>query len=128
MARKKCKGTELAVFKGREARLNRAIFQNLSLKGQQTVYDIHKNLRALKVFKRLHYGNVNKRVRALEQSGYVKAVSKQTTKAGFVSTTYELESKAYLAMLLQSVSLEQILNRIEDTSALEISAIIAGLL
>jgi hypothetical protein len=32
----------LSVFKGREARLNKAIFHILAQKGLQTIYDIHK--------------------------------------------------------------------------------------
>ena len=116
------------MFKGREARLNRAIFQSLALKGPQTVYDLHKNLRVKKGLKLVHYGNVNKRVRALEELRYVKAACRQNTKAGFTSTIYELGSKAYLAMLLDSISPELLLNRVDEFSALEISAFIVGLL
>jgi DNA-binding MarR family transcriptional regulator len=127
MARKKCKGTELSVFKGREARLNRAIFQSLAFKGPQTIYNIHKNARTFRELRNIHYGNVNKRVRALEQTGYVKIVKVQSTKAGFEATVYELSAKAYLALMLDSISLENLLNRIDDDSATEILAAIAGL-
>ena len=120
-------GTGLSVFKGREARLNRAIFQTLAQKGPQTIYDIHKKIKAQRGMKRTYYGNVNKRVRALEQTGYLKPAKIQNTKAGFEATVYELTAKAYLGLMLDSISLENLLNRIDEDSATEILAAIAGL-
>ena len=127
MARKKTKGTELSVFKGREAKLNRAIFQELSINGPQNIYNLHKNLRKIRGLKQVHYGNVNKRARALEQTGYLKASKIETTKAGFEAASYELTTKAYLALMLDSTSLENLLSQIDEDSATEILAAIAGL-
>ena len=84
------KNTRLSVFKGREAKLNRAIFQVLALKDAQTIYDIHKHVRTFRGLKHTYYSNVNKRVRALQQKGYVKEVNIKSTKAGFEATEYEL--------------------------------------
>jgi hypothetical protein len=123
----KPKNTRLSVFKGREARLNRAIFQSLALKGAQTIYDIHRHVKTFRGMKYTYYGNVNKRVRALQQLGYVKEVNIKSTKAGFEATEYELTTRTYLALMLDSISLEDILNQIEDGVALEILAAIAGL-
>jgi len=110
------------VFKGREARLNRAIFQSLALKGAQTIYDIHKNVRTLRRLKYTYYGNVNKRVRALQQLGYVKEVRVKSTKAGFEATEYELTTRTYLALMLDSINPEDLLNRMDDDAALDILA------
>jgi DNA-binding PadR family transcriptional regulator len=126
MARKKGKGTELSVFKGREAKLNRAIFQELALEGPQNIYTLHKNLRKIRGFKQVHYGNVNKRTRALEQTGYLKTAKIENTKAGFEAAVYELTARTYLALMLDSISLENLLNRIDEDSATEILATIAG--
>jgi hypothetical protein len=71
LARKKSKGTELSVFKGREAKLNRAILEILIRKDCKTIYDIHKQVRLGKDLKGTYYGKVNKRVKALEQTGYL---------------------------------------------------------
>jgi hypothetical protein len=68
----KSKHIHLSFFKGREARLNRAVFQSLALKVAQTIYDIHRHVRTFRGLKYTYYGNVNKRVRALLQLGYVK--------------------------------------------------------
>jgi hypothetical protein len=112
----------ISVFKGREAKLNRAIFQALALKGPQTIYDIHKRLRTMRGLRCTHYGNVNKRVRALQQLGYVKEVNIKSTKAGFEATEYELTARAYLALMLASIKPEDLLNRIDEDAALEILA------
>jgi DNA-binding Lrp family transcriptional regulator len=116
------KGPELSVFKGREAKLNRAIFQALALKGPQTIYNIHKQVRAYRGLKYTEYASVNKRVRSLEQSGYIKRTGARKTKAGFEAPIYELASKAYLATVLASINLEEMLRRIDEISSDEILA------
>ena len=123
----KPKNTRLSVFKGREAKLNRAIFQALALKGAQTIYDIHKQVRTFRGLKYTYYGNVNKRVRALQQQGYVKEANIKSTKAGFEATEYELTTRAYLALMLDSTNLEYLLNRMDEDVASEILAAIATL-
>ena len=123
----KPKNTRLSVFKGREARLNRAIFQTLALKGGQTIYDIHKHVRTFRGLKYTYYGNVNKRVRALQQLGYVKESNIKSTKAGFEATDYELTTRTYLAIMLDSINLEDLINRIDEDAASEILAAIATL-
>jgi hypothetical protein len=123
----KPKNTKLSVFKGREARLNRAIFQSLALKGAQTIYDIHKHVKTFRGMKYTYYGNVNKRVRALLQLGYVKEVNIKSTKAGFEATEYELTPRTYLALFLDSISIEDLLNRMDEDVTSEILAAIATL-
>jgi Trm5-related predicted tRNA methylase len=123
----KPKNTKLSVFKGREARLNRAIFQSLALKGAQTIYDIHKHVKTFRGLKYTYYGNVNKRVRALQKLGYVKEVNIKSTKAGFEATEYELTTRTYLALMLDSTNLEDMLNRMDEDIALEILAAMSTL-
>ena len=72
---------KLSVFKGREARLNRTVFQNLALRGPQTIYDIHKQVRTLRGFRLTRYASVNKRVKALEATGYVRRIGAKKTKS-----------------------------------------------
>jgi hypothetical protein len=75
-----------------------------------------------------HYGNVNKRVRDLQYLGYVKEARVKSTKAGFEATEYELTTRAYLALLLDSINLEDVLNRMDEDLASEILAAIATLI
>jgi hypothetical protein len=123
----KPKNTRLSVFKGREARLNRAIFQSLALKGAQTIYDIHKNVRKFRRMKCTHYGNVNKRVRALQQLRYIKEVNVKSTKAGFQATEYELTTKTYLALMLDSINVEDLFSHMDEDIASDILAAIVSL-
>jgi len=120
----KPKNTRLSVFKGREARLNRAIFQSLALKGVQTIYDIHKHVRTFRGLRYTYYGNVNKRVRALQNTEYVKEARVKSTKAGFEATEYELTAKAYLALALDSISLDELLGRMDEDVALGFLAVL----
>jgi hypothetical protein len=70
---------------------------------------------------------VNKRVRALQQLGYLKEANIKSTKAGFEAIEYELTTRTYLALLLDSVSIEDLLNRMDEDVASEILALMATL-
>jgi hypothetical protein len=65
---------------------------------------------------------VNKRVRFLEKSGYVRRIGVRKTKAGFEAPIYELTVKSYLAILLNSISLEELLSRLDETGVNEFLA------
>lgn len=125
MARREGKSGRISVFKGREAKLNRAIFHILALKSQLTIYDIHKEVRARRGFRRIRYASVNKRVRSLEESSLIKKVGAKKTKAGFKASIYELTARAYLAILLNSISLEELLTLVDEATA---SAIIGEIM
>jgi len=124
VAKGKAKSGKLSVFKGREARLNRAIFHTLALKSPQTIYDIHREIKTQRGLRQTRYANVNKRVRALEESGYIKNVGIKKTKAGFKASIYELPPRAYLAMLLNFVNLDDLLTTVDEATALAILAAI----
>jgi len=125
--RRKRKTGRISVFKGREARLNRAIFQVLALKGPHTIYDIHKTVKTRKRLRHARYATVNKRVRSLQESGFIKKIGVKKTKAGFKASTYELAARAYLALLLNSISLEDLFARVNETSASTILGILIGI-
>jgi len=121
------KDSELSVFKGREAKLNRVIFQILKLKGPQTIYDMHKQIKRCRGLKHTYYPNVNKRMRTLEQTGYLKMVTIQCSKAGGEKAIYELTARAYLALKLDPTTMEELLSKMSEEVASEILAAIAGL-
>ena len=114
MPKGKDKSGRLSVFKGREARLNRAIFHTLTLKGPQTIYGIYKEARKQRGLRYTRYASVNKRVRLLEQSGYVMKTDVKKTKSGFLSSVYEITAKAYLVIVLNSIDLDDLLMRIDS--------------
>lgn len=121
MARKKSKGTELSVFKGRESRLNRAIIQALAAKEPQTTRELRKRITQTRGMKHTRYSTVNKRVRRLEQSGYLRKTVVQE-RVGGIANFYEICPKAYLATFLNFTSIEDLLDRVSDDVALAILA------
>ena len=114
MTRREGRSGRISVFKGREAKLNRAIFHILALKGPLTIYDIHKEVKAQRDLRHTRYASVNKRVRSLEESGYIKEKGAKKTQAGFKASIYELTIRAYLAILLNSISLNEIVIRADE--------------
>ena len=123
--RRKNKTGRISVFKGREAKLNHVIFQILALKGPLTIYDIHKEVKARRGLRRTRYATVNKRVRSLEELRYVKRIGVKKTKAGFKAYIYELTARAYLAILLNSINLNELVMRADEATA---SAILAAVI
>jgi len=117
VARLKGKGGRISVFKGREAKLNYTLFHILALKGPQTIYDIHKEVKTQRKLKHVRYATVNKRLRALEKSGYLKKTGLKKTKAGFKASIYELTTRAYLVILLNSINLDELVMRPEEATA-----------
>ena len=62
------------MFRGREARLNRAILLTLTGKIAQTIWDITKQMTKTRGFKNTRYHNVNTRVKALENLALIRKV------------------------------------------------------
>jgi len=86
-------------------------------------------LRSLRVWRKAKRSaaRVCTNTRILQHLGYVKEVSVKSTKAGFEATEYELTPRAYVALLLDSVNFEDLLNRTDEDIASEILAAIATL-
>jgi hypothetical protein len=124
MARKKSQGTKIAVFKDKEAKLNRAIFQILFEKGALIKYDAHKLVTNQKDFKRTRYGTIKKRIRILEETGYLKRAGVRKTQPGSEGILYEITFKAYAAMKLDITSFEDLFNRMDEETALELLALL----
>ena len=118
MAKGKRKSGRISVFKGREARLNFAVFHVLSLKGPQTIYDIHKEVKTQRGLKHTKYTNVNRRVRILEESGYLEKVGTTKTQAGFQATLYQITARAYLAFLLNQINLDNFIATADEATVI----------
>lgn len=101
----------IAVFKGRDARLNKAIFWILAQQGPLTIYDVWRKLRTRRDFTYIPYNTVNRRVRALEEHGYVEKSGERKTKTGFAAKLYQLTTRAYLAMLLNRINLDDFVEK-----------------
>jgi len=104
----------VSVFTGRDARLNKAIFWILAQQGSLTIYDIWRKLRAQSDFTYIPYNTVNRRVRALEEHGYVEKSGERETKTGFVAKLYQLTARVYLAALLNRTDLDDFIEKASD--------------
>ena len=102
MAPKKCKGTKLKVFSGREAKLNLLIFLILSPENKLLAsYDIYREVHATKGFRRRGKQNVDRRVKALFKQGWLETEGIRDTKPHFLSPLYKLSEKARAALELR---------------------------
>lgn len=124
MARRKRKSGKLQVFKGREAKLNHAILQALAQKSPQIIYDVTKVIRKQKGFRRTKYTNVNRRVKALEQQGYLEKAGSRNTQAGSQGMLYQLTTRAHVALFLNQVNPDTFIKEAdEDTLMAELAAL-----
>jgi DNA-binding PadR family transcriptional regulator len=117
----------ISIFKGREARLNKAIFLILARQGPLTIYEVWQKLRGQKDFAYIRYHIVNRRVRALEESGYIEKSGERRTKTGFAAKLYQLTARAYLALLLERINLDEFIEKAPyDSIVTAISAVISA--
>ena len=122
MARKKVNGNDLSVFKGREARLNRVILGALSKKDSQTTYEIYKQIRKLRGFRRVRYTSIRRRVIAVERANLIKVVDMVKTRQGLQAPVYGLTGKAYLTLVFGFLTLEDAIDSLDDASAFAVLA------
>jgi DNA-binding PadR family transcriptional regulator len=128
MVRKKTKGTELSVFKGREAKLNRAIFNTLTTKSPLLAYDIAKEIQRLRGLKRTRYTNVNRRIKALEKDGFIQIAGSRKTQAGSQGNLYQPTPRAYVALFLNQINFDLLLSEAnEDTLTAALGFLILSL-
>jgi hypothetical protein len=72
VTRKRAKGTELKVFSGREAALNFVIFLVLCPEGKLLAsYDVFREVRAIKGFRRKGRQNIDRRLKALSKQRWI---------------------------------------------------------
>ncbi|MBS7615539.1 hypothetical protein KEJ18_07435 [Candidatus Bathyarchaeota archaeon] len=64
--------SRLSVSKGREARLNRTVLLILGQEGPLSIRQVYKKAREHKELSQVRYRVVNRRMKALEQQGYIE--------------------------------------------------------
>jgi DNA-binding PadR family transcriptional regulator len=110
----------IAVFKGRDARLNKAIFWILAQQSPLTIYDMWRKLRTRRDFTYIPYNTVNRRVRALEEHGFVEKSGERKTKTGFVSVLYQLTPRVYLAIVLDRLDIDDFIEKAPEAMTLTV--------
>ena len=112
---KKSRGTALKVTRGKAARANLAIFSTLARENSLTVKQLQKRVSKYKGLDETYYASLTKRLHCLEDTAYVKKT--KSTKEGIEAQTYDLRIKAYLAMLLNENSMQDIIDQATDKQA-----------
>ena len=107
MERRKDSIGRISVFKGREAKLNRAIFHILALKGPHTVYALLGEVRRQRGLTKTRDGVLRRRVEALEKQDYLMKVGTAKTRWGYDTPLYDLTPRAELAMALSKTDLDR---------------------
>lgn len=125
MATNKKRDLQISVFKGRENKLNRAIFQILVGKDPKTIWEITKQVKILKGLKRTRYHNINSRVKALEADCFLRRVGEKETKTGGKSALFETTEKAVFALLLDSISIDKLIKELDEVATLSLISQIA---
>ena len=114
---------KISVFKGKQAALNLAIFNELS-NSPLIIYDITKRVKEQKPFFRLKPSMVGRRVRNLVNQGYLEIAGSRDTKPGPHATLYQLTSRAQVALYYNLISREKFLKEAnEETLTAEIAAL-----
>lgn len=107
-------GSDLSLFKGREAKLNRAILLALFQCGPLVIYDIAKEIKKRRGFKFTKYSNVNRRVRALLRQGYLETIGSRQTQSGSQGTLYQATIRAKAAFYLNAIHPDQFIREAND--------------
>ncbi|MEM3578447.1 MAG: hypothetical protein QXX51_08415 [Candidatus Bathyarchaeia archaeon] len=113
MAKSKRPCGRLSIFKGREAKLNRAIFHALALKSPQTTWEVFRQLKKQKDMAHLTYSVLIRRVKALQESDYLMKVGERKTRLGSETALYQLTPRAELAMVLDQINLDKFIRKAE---------------
>ncbi len=114
------------VFKGREAKLNLAILRLMADSAPLTKYEIHKQITKIWQLRKTRYSNVNTRIRALQEEGFLKGAGSRETKAGFEATLYEATAKAILNLQLNGQNLDELIGDFNEDEASVISTLVAA--
>ncbi|MCW3998879.1 MAG: hypothetical protein NWE93_01410 [Candidatus Bathyarchaeota archaeon] len=114
MARKKCGGTPLKVFSGKEATLNRVILLILFSGQLLAKYDLFLIVRSTKGFRDKDVKTIYRRVDFLEGGGWIAKEGEKLTKPGWPSELYRITVKGKAALKLDQRNIEEFLESATD--------------
>ncbi len=117
--KQKGKGTELEVFSDRAARANVAVFDALVKDSPQNIKQLLKRISRYEGLEETYYASLTKRLHSLQQTGYIGEAKLELEGAKSL-VSYELRTKAYLAMFLKENSIQDIIDQATDTQAANI--------
>ncbi len=116
----------LSVFKGIEARLNRIILLILGRECCLNIWQVYKRVRETRGFRHLRYHVINRRIRDLEQEGFIEVTMVKETPQGQKVKYYQPTTKTYLAFLLDAINLDQLIQSANNTDIITLLAALSA--
>ena len=104
----------LDVFQGRAGRANAAIFEVLAKESPQTIKQLLKKITKYEGLEETYYASFTKRLRNLTEIGLIEEIKPNQKGA---PASYQLCVKAILAMVLKENSMQEIMDRANETQA-----------
>ena len=86
-------------------------------------YDVHKKILD-QGFKETYYGTIKKKIKLLEETGYLKQVGVRKTQPGSEGILYEATFKAIAALKLSTTNLEDLFEHMDEEAAMELLALL----
>ena len=117
----------LSVFKGREAKLNRAVLLILSQESPLSIRQVHKKVRTYRGLNHTRYRVVNRRMKSLEEEGYIERVRTEKIQQGFIAKLYQMTLRAYLAFALDCTDINELILSAEESHITSILAVFVGM-
>jgi hypothetical protein len=111
---------KLQVFKGREAKLNKAIFNILAHRDPQPVYVLLMEIRKQRGFAYTRYAVVRRRVEALEKQDYLMKVGVEKTHVGSYAPVYQMTPRAELALTLSRTDLDKLIKEADYATIIQL--------
>jgi DNA-binding PadR family transcriptional regulator len=118
--------SKLSLFKGREARLNRIILLILGRECCLNIWQVYKRIRETRGFRHTRYHVINRRIRDLEQEGFIEVTMVRVTPQGQKVKFYQPTTKTHLAFLLNAINLDQLIQSANNTDIITLLAALSG--
>jgi DNA-binding PadR family transcriptional regulator len=117
----------LSVFKGREARLNRIILLILGRECCLNIWQVYKRVRETRGFRHTRYHVINRRIRDLEQEGFIEVTMVKETPQDKKVKFYQPTTKTHLAFLLDAINLDQLIQSANNTDTITLLAALSAI-
>jgi len=118
--------SKLSIFKGREARLNRIILFIFGRECCLNIWQVYKKIRETRGFQHLRYHVINRRIRDLEQKGFIEVTTIREMPQGQKVKYFQPTSKTYLVFLLDLIDFDQLIQQTNDEDAVTLLAALSG--
>jgi hypothetical protein len=119
VAREQSKGTELSVFRGTKAKLNRAIFEVLRAKKHLASYDTYLEIRHIKGHRHYKYQAVDRRMKKLYDEHWILKNGTKRTQPGTDAPLFELSLRGETALEMDKTSMSLFLTEANDDSLIQ---------